>query len=86
MPPKLTAFKNGDEVRLLRGTPSQRRELWIVEDPRLIRQDWGLTRIAIVRQRDRNCSIDAPREWIRHSTVLDLLVANLDESGATAHA
>jgi hypothetical protein len=77
----MVTFRNGDEVRLIHhiSTPSQRRELWIVDG------DAGLSHVWLHRKSDPDCIIGAPRSWVAHSTLLDLFVANIDESEADAH-
>ncbi len=78
----MTSFINGDVVRLVGNswTKNLRRELWVVEDPRLIREDWGAKKIGVRRQSDRALVLDVHRKFLAHTTLLDLLVHNLDES------
>jgi hypothetical protein len=61
------------------GTPSQRRELWVVDSFR-DQPDCGLGNVTIARSSDPDSLMVVDRDILIKSTVLDLMAARLDES------
>lgn len=76
----MTVYKHGDTVRMLVGTPSQRQELWLVDLSDEPDGDWGQARLTVARSSDPDSLVMLHRDFLRPSSVLDLMVTNLDDS------